>query len=569
LPNPRRRLEAVLIIALMVLSVIGGRLIQLQGLDRSTYAALAENQRLNKLTLTAVRGPILDRDGNPLAETVDARDVVADPTQVVDARATAETLAPVLHMGVHRLVGLLTVPGQYSLLAHAVSPAAGNAVLKLDQPGIATPDTSKRIYPDGSLASNVVGLVHSSGIGASGLELADQKLLAGRNGTRVFEVGVAGDPIPDGKDVLKEPVAGTGLKLTLDSDIQYEAQRAISAQVSATRSQSGSVIIMNPSNGQILAMATAPGFNADHPSATTNYNNPAVYDTYEPGSVMKGVTMSAALQEHLVTPTSRFVIPPTYTVAGTPFSDAESHATEHLTLTGILAQSSNIGAIKVAQKLGPQRLMHYVKAFGLGRSTDSGAPGESSGFLLPFSQWSGTTLPTLAFGQGGIETTALQVASVYSTIANNGVRVAPTILEGTVDSSGAVIPAKPPARVRVISAPVARQMREMLQSVTTEEGTAPEAQISGYQVAGKTGTANQENAATGTYTGGGYVSSFIGMVPAKHPRLVCEVVLEKPKGNHFGGSVAGPVFRKVMSFALQSLGIPPTGNHKPTIPTTW
>jgi cell division protein FtsI (penicillin-binding protein 3) len=332
-----------LIITLMVLSVIGGRLIQLQGLDRSTYATLAVDQRINKLTLTAVRGPILDRAGNPLAETVDARDVVADPTQVVNATATAEALAPILHMGVRKLVTLLTVSGQYSLLSHAVTPAEGNAVLALDQPGIATPDTTKRIYPDGTLASNVVGLVHSSGVGASGLELQDQKLLAGRNGTRIFEVGVAGDPIPDGKDVLKAPIAGTGLKLTLNSDIQYEAQRAIEAQVSATKSQSGSVIVMDPTNGQILAMATAPGFNADHPSATANYNNPAVYDTYEPGSVMKGVTMSAALQEGLVTPTSEFVIPPTYSVAGTSFTDAETHGTEHLTLTGILAQSSNIG----------------------------------------------------------------------------------------------------------------------------------------------------------------------------------------------------------------------------------
>jgi cell division protein FtsI (penicillin-binding protein 3) len=551
----------------MVLSVIGGRLIQLQGLDRSTYATLAQDQRLNKLTLTAVRGDILDRDGNPLAETVDARDVVADPTQVVNPTATAATLAPVLHIGVTKLLTMLTVHGQYSLLKHAVTPAEGNAVLQLNQPGIATPDTTKRIYPDGALASNVVGRFSGQG-SAFGLEGQDQKLLAGRNGQRVFEVGVAGDPIPDGRDVLKAPVAGTGIKLTLDSDIQYEAQRVIAAQVQATHSQSGTVIVTNPSNGQILAMATAPGFDPNHVTSSTGLGNPAVTDAYEPGSVMKGVTMSAALQEGLVTPTSRFVIPPSISVAGSTFADAETHGTEHLTLTGILAESSNIGAIKVGQRLGSTRLLRYIKAFGFGRPTGAHLPGESAGQVLPLSQWSGTTLPTFSFGQG-IQTTALQVANAYSAIANNGVRVDPTMVEGTVDSSGGFHAAKPPTRTRVISASVARQMRDMLQSVTTEEGTAPEAQISGYQVAGKTGTANQINPLTGKYLGGGFVSSFIGMVPAKHPKLLAEVVLEKPQTNHFGGTVAGPVFHKVMSFALQSLGIPPSGGHKPTIPLHW
>jgi cell division protein FtsI (penicillin-binding protein 3) len=551
----------------MVLSVIGGRLIQLQGLDRSTYATLAQDQRLHKLTLTAVRGDILDRAGNPLAETVDARDVVADPTQVVNPTATAAALAPVLHMGVTRLLTMLTVPGQYSLLKHAVTPAEGNTVLQLNQPGIATPDTTKRIYPDGALASNVVGRFSGQG-NAFGLEGQDQKLLAGRNGTRDFEVGVAGDPIPDGRDVLKAPVAGTGIKLTLDSDIQYEAQRAIAAQVQATHSQSGTVIVTNPTNGQILAMATAPGFDPNHVTSSAGLGNPAVTDAYEPGSVMKGVTMSAALQEGLVTPTSRFVIPPSISVAGSTFRDAETHGTEHLTLTGILAESSNIGAIKVGQRLGSTRLLRYIRAFGFGRPTGAYLPGESAGQVLPLSQWSGTTLPTFSFGQG-IQTTALQVASAYSAIADNGVRVTPTMVEGTVDSSGGFHAAKPPTRTRVISASVARQMRDMLQSVTTEEGTAPEAQISGYQVAGKTGTANQINPLTGLYSGGGFVSSFIGMVPAKHPKLLCEVVLEKPKTNHFGGSVAGPVFHKVMSFALQSLGIPPSGGHKPTIPLHW
>jgi cell division protein FtsI (penicillin-binding protein 3) len=248
------------------------------------------------------------------------------------------------------------------------------------------------------------------------------------------------------------------------------------------------------------------------------------------------------------------------------FHDAEVHGTLHLTLTGILQRSSNIGAIQVAKRLGPKRLYQYFRAFGLGSPTGVQLPGDGAGLVPPLSSWSATTLPTVSFGQG-ISVSALQIASVYSTIANGGVRVAPTVLQGTVGANGKVQAAAAPARRRVISAHTALEMREMLQSVTTtQEGTAPDARIDGYTVAGKTGTANVPNG-RGGYSG--FTSSFVGMVPARHPKLVAEVVLDKPKTDHFGGAVAAPVFHTVMSFALQALGIRPTGNHKPTIPTTW
>lgn len=568
-PSPRVRLQAVLIITLMVLSLIGGRLLQLQGIDSSKYATLAQDQALQKVTLPAVRGAITDRDGHPIAETVNARDVVADPTQVVHPAATAARLAPVLHRSAATLTGLLSGSGQYALLAPAVSPALGDAVLKLKLPGITTLDTSKRVYPAGSLAANVVGYVGSDGSGLGGLEYADQRLLAGHAGERIFEVGAAGAPIPDGRNVVKAAVPGTTLRLSLQRDIQWAAQRAIAARVAQTHALSGTVIVENPRNGQILAMASAPTFDPNHlaKANAADLGNPAVSDPYEPGSVNKVITVSGALQDRLVTPDSPFVIPNTYQYAGTTFHDAENHGTEHLTVTGILGQSSNIGAIQIAKQLGQQRLYHYLRAFGFGQPSGIGLPGESEGLLPPPSQWSGTTLPTVSFGQG-IDVTAVQVAAAYSTIANNGVRVTPQLVEGTVGPGGHYQPSARPARHRVVSKHVAVQMRRMLQAVVSEEGTAPEAAIKGYSVAGKTGTANRPNG-HGGYSGAGYTASFVGMAPADNPKLVCEVVLQRPEGDHFGGSVAGPVFRSVMSFALQTMGIPPSFRPPPKLTLKW
>jgi cell division protein FtsI (penicillin-binding protein 3) len=560
----------VLIVALMVLSLIGGRLLQLQGLDRSAYAASAQDQQLHTITLTASRGAITDRDGNALATSVDARNVVADPEQISDPAAVAAQLAPLLGKSPAVLTDQLSVHSQYALLTSTpVTPEIGDEILALKLPGVTTPDTSRRIYPGGILASNVVGFVSANGQGGGGLEYSFQDLLAGRDGTNSFQVGANGDPIPDGQTTMTPAVQGTGLRLTLQRDIQYEAQQQIAAQVKATRSLSGTVIVMDPKNGQILALASAPTFDPNNVGAAkpNDLGDPAVSVPFEPGSVNKVITMSAGLEDGLVTPNSRFVIPNVLTVAGTPFSDAESHGTEHLTLTGILAESSNIGAIKVAQELGPQRLDHYLHAYGFGKPTGVGLPGESGGILPPMSKWSGTTLPTLAFGQG-IDVTAMQVASVYSTIANNGIRVNPNIVEGTINGKNQIRPAPVPTRHRVISVRVATELRNMLEAVTSNEGTAPAARIPGYRVAGKTGTANRYNG-HGGYSGAGYTATFVGMVPADNPQLVCEVVLDRPLHNHYGGAVAAPIFRDVMSFALRTMKIAPTFTTPPRARLTW
>lgn len=567
--DPRKRIELFLIGSLIVLSLIAGRLVQLQGLDRTTYTNMAEKQRLHTVALTAPRGQIVDRDGNPLAETVDARDVYADPLKVVDAATEAARLAPLIKVRAATIENQLSQHTSFVYLLRETTPQLASKIIDLGLPGIGVLPATKRIYPAGTLASNVVGFANADGDGLAGLEYSFQKTLAGHDGVRTFETGLSGSPIPDGQDVVKPAEPGTGLALTLQRDIQWKAQQAISAQVRAVHADSGTVIVMDPRTGQILALAVSPGFDPNNPSASpmAAFGDPAISEVYEPGSVNKVITMSAALQDGLATPRSPFVVPGSLHDAGFIFHDAEPHGTEHLTLTGILAKSSNIGTIEVAQRLGAARLYHFLRAYGFGAPTGVGLPGDGVGLLPRLRDWTPSTLPTAAFGQG-VGVTALQVASVYATIANGGIRVTPNLIAAKIKPDGTRVPSPAPERHRVIDAKVAHQLSDMLEAVTTTEGTAPAARIPGYRIAGKTGTANRPNG-HGGYTGAGYTASFVGFAPADAPKLLCEVVLQNPRNGHFGGLVAAPVFHDVMSFALQTLKIPPTGTKPPHAKLTW
>ena len=567
--DPRKRIELFLIGSLIILSLVAGRLVQLQGLDRTTYTTMAEKQRLHTVALTAPRGEIVDRDGNPLAETVDARDIYADPLKVVDAGAEAAKLAPLIGGQAATIQKLLSQKTSFVYLMRQATPQLASRIIDLQLPGIGALPAMKRIYPANTLASNVVGFANTDGDGLAGLEYSFQKTLSGHDGVRTFETGLSGSPIPDGHDVVKPAVAGTGLELTIQRDIQWKAQEAISAQVHALRADSGTVIVMNPRTGQILALAVSPGFNPNDPGASpvAAFGDPAISEVYEPGSVNKVITMSAALQDGVATPRSPFTVPGQLQDAGFTFHDAEPHGVERLTLTGILAKSSNIGTIEVANRLGAARLYHYLRAYGFGSPTGVGLPGDGVGLLPRLSNWSASTLPTAAFGQG-VGVTALQVASVYATIANGGVRVTPNLVSARIEPDGTRSPVAAPEEHRVISGKVAHQLSDMLEAVTTNEGTAPLARIPGYRIAGKTGTANRPNG-HGGYGGAGYTSSFVGFAPADNPKLLVEVVLQNPRLGHFGGLVAAPVFHNVMSFALQTLMIPPTGTKPPRAKLTW
>ncbi|MDX6230065.1 MAG: hypothetical protein QOI76_3455 [Frankiales bacterium] len=571
----------------MLLCLLGGRLVQLQTFQSKALGDLAKKQRTTDRILPAMRGAIYDRNGAPLAMSVDARLISADPLEVATGVAVknskwtvasiASTLAPLLGMTVADVTARLTKttgkdpakvkPASYVVLAHSITPSVAAQIAALKLPGIASSQEQKRLYPGGDVAASIVGFAGTGPTGPTGLaglEYAFNKLLSGTNGKQQVQVSVGGTTIPEAGQNVVPAVQGSNVTLTINRDIQWQAQQAITAQVAKTGATSGTVIVMDPRTGEILAMATAPTFDPTHltPADKANLGNRALSDVYEPGSVNKVITLSAALQEGLVTPDTPVDVPPTYVAGGHRFHDAEVHGLERLTVAGVLAKSSNIGTIQIGQKLGQQKLYDYMSKYGFGQLSGLGLPGENRGVLLPVAKWSNTSLPTIAFGQG-ISVNALQVASVYATIANGGVRLTPKLVASTTGPNGVAVPTAPSRSVRVVSPAVAKQVSDMLEGVTTAQGTAPAARIDGYRVAGKTGTAQRADG-KGGYTG--YTASFVGFAPADKPQLVAEVVLQNPTiGSHFGGSIAAPVFQQVMTFALAAEGIAPTGTTPPTV----
>jgi cell division protein FtsI (penicillin-binding protein 3) len=552
----------------LVVIAFGLRLVQLQAIDAPAYAAAANAQRARTIVLPAERGSITDAAGHPLAMTVDGRAVYADPKNVVDAYAEAQALAPILNLDVTSVVEKLQRKGRFVYLARALTPDIGDRITALKLPGIGTVREPRRIYPNTAIASNVIGFVGIDGHGLAGLEHLDDKTLAGRDGKQTEQIGQGGRIIPSAQQTVQAAVPGRDIVLTIDRDIQWEAQRAIAAQVKATGADSGTVIVMNPRTGELLALAVAPSFDSSHPGAAVaeDRGNRAISDVYEPGSTNKVITFAAGLQTKSITPTTHVTVPSTLRLASHTFHDAERHGVEKLTAAGVLAKSSNIGTILVSQRVGAQRLSDALRAFGLGAKTGVELPGESAGILPPVGLWNGTQRYTIPFGQG-VSITALQMASVYATVANDGVRVPPRLIHGTRAGSGAIDVAKAPVAHRVLSVAVAHQLRAMLEAATTNEGTAPAARIPGYRVAGKTGTSQRVDPTCGCYRG--YTASFVGFAPADNPQLLVQVVLQAPRHGHFGGQIAAPVFHDVMSFALQAKHVPPTGTRPPTVQLTF
>ncbi|HEX8004276.1 MAG TPA: penicillin-binding protein 2 [Mycobacteriales bacterium] len=559
--DPGTRLGHGLAIVALALVVLAGRLVQLQGLESTAYAAKAERQRLRKVELAASRGAILDRSGRPLAMNVDARAVYADPKLVKNADAAARALQPLLKVKGHELRARLTRSGRFVYLARGVHPDVARAVLDLKLPGVGTLPETKRVYPNASLGAAVVGFVGREGDGLGGIEYALDKDLSGKPGEELVEEDNAGRRIPAGEHSVTPPVAGTSQMLTIDRDIQWQAERAIAAQVQKTHAKSGQIIVMDIRTGEILALAVAPTFDPNKPSAAAPElrGNPALSQVYEPGSVNKVITAAAALEEGIVTPDSTIVVPPSIRVSNHTFTDAHAHGTLKMTFTGVLAESSNIGTIGVAQRLGKDRLYEYLRRFGLGERTGIAFPGESAGILPQPEDWWGTAMGTIPIGQG-VAATSLQVAAAYAAIANGGVRVQPSLVKGSLDANGALKPAPAPRRTRAVSAATAARVTQMLEAVTAKGGTAPLAAIDGYRVAGKTGTARKVRTDGRGYQG--YISSFVGFAPADAPRLVVSVSLDDPVPI-YGGTVAAPVFRQVMGFALAALRVPPTGRRAP------
>jgi len=581
--NFHKRVHALIIIALVVLVIFGLRLVDVQAVQADGYTKRANNEMVTSSVMLASRGTITDFNGVVLARSDNASRIVVDQTMITDPAKTAHLLAPVLSMPEAQLATLLTGVRRYQIILPAAPPAVwDNLQNSLSQYNSVVLKTvgglSKRIvgffreytftreYPTGSLAASLIGFTNASGVGAAGLETSLQSELAGKNGSYKYVNG-DGAIIPGSQQIITQAKAGSDIRLTIDRDVQWIAQSAIAEAVKSSGAASGTVIVMDPKTGAILAQASAPSFDPTKPKTETanNIRNPAVQDVYEPGSTGKIITVAAALEEKRTTPETVYTIPNVYKVAGHPFKDDVNHATEHLTTAGVLAISSNIGAIQIGQSITHQTFYDYLRKFGIGQSTGSNLPGESMGILHPVNAWSDSSAPTMSFGQG-YSVTAMQATDVFAAIANDGVRVTPNVVAGIIDSTGHYTPSSPSQSVQVVSADTARKVRTMLQGVVSEAGTAPAAQIPGYKVAGKTGTAMRSDPTCGCYRG--YTASFIGMAPADAPRYVVSVVVQNPTKQHFGGVVAAPVFKKVMSFILQAKQIPPVVTSNTVYPLT-
>ena len=562
------------------------RLVQVQEFSSRHYAALSTAQLTQTVTVPPVRGGIYDRNGEVLAETVTRQTVVADPEIIKQPAAVAAALSPVLGISADTLRSELTEPTGFVYLAHRVSDAVAAAVTKLDLNGINLVPEAQRVVPVGLLAEPVVGTVGWNGAGTSGVEYQYQSLLAGKAGSTSILTSPDGVALPSGGQSTPS-TPGTGIELTLDESVQYVAEQALAAEIVAYHATGGTAVVMDVKSGDILAMANLtadkgasssttadPTLTADVGSnATTSgasliaqsdtlpagvseaLSNSAVTQVYEPGSVFKLVTFSAALADHLINPNTPLTVPAALPMGQYTFHDAEQHGSESLTATQILAQSSNIGTIEVAEGLGESRLLNQISNLGFGKLTGLGIPGESQGLVPGASQWTGTSIGSTPIGQDDA-VTAQQVLDAYNAVANGGVFVSPRLVRATVDAKGGVHAAAPSESHRVIDPTTNAELVSMLEQVVTT-GTGTSAAIDGYTVAGKTGTAQIPSPDHLGYISGAYIGSFAGFAPAQDPVLSAIVVLDRPTPI-YGGAVAAPVFSTIMAYALHHYGIPTT-----------
>jgi len=563
----RNRWGLAFLITLLVLVV--ARLVVLQGIDGAAYASAAEQDRLRTYPIAAIRGQVLDRDGHPLAYTVDASRVVADPTVVEDPKRTALALTTLLDVPVPEITEKLSGDGRYVALAGQVPPETADAVEDLGLPGIVLEDDPVRLYPAGSVGGQVVGFVGRDGSGLAGIEQTFEDELAGADGKRTVEVGSGGHPIPSGIDESTPATDGRDVTLTIDQDLQFVTEQRLAQACADGATTRASAVVLDVRTAQVAAMGSCPGYDPGAYSTTDPdlLGNPVVSGVFEPGSVMKAVTLAAAVEEGKATPGRVLSVNGHIEAGDRVVTDAHDHAPVDWTVTGILAKSSNVGTIMLAREVGDATLERYLRAFGLGDTTGIELPGESGGILEDSADWTESRAANVPIGQG-VSVTSLQMASIYQAIANDGVRVEPRIVRSVTGADGRVTAAPEGERNRVISESTADQMAYMLEAVVGPGGTAPLAQIEGFRVAGKTGTAQRANPECNCYAGGGYVTTFVGFAPADDPQYVIAVDLERPTSSAEGGQVAAPVFADVMRAALTADGVVPSGTPRPEFKLT-
>lgn len=535
-------------------ALVVSRLYWLQIVAADRFVALAQDQRQRVVVLPPQRGSMYDRSGAEMAISMDMRTVYANPRFVSDAVAAAKAIAPILALDEAELTAKLSRRSGFVYLARKIHPKLANEIEALQLPGIDTVAESKRIYPGGALASHVLGFVGFDNTGFGGLEQKYDSMLRGAPGEILTERDPQGRPIPVGKTFVKPSAPGQDLVLTIDRQVQFTAETELAKAIKAYNAKGGSIVVMDPKNGEILALANLPTFDPNNVRASTaiDRRNKVFQDAYEPGSANKVITAAAAIENGVARPTDIYRVPSVFQLGSKLFKDSHAHPTVDMSFSQIIQESSNVGTIKIALGLGKQRLYDYLGAFGYGRPTGSGYPGESGGILPKPDKWYGAAIGTIPIGQG-VAATPMQVMNVFSTLANGGVAVKPQLVEALIDSAGhrKELPASP--EHRVIQKATADTLNTMLVGVTRgADGTGRAADIPGYQVAGKTGTAQKP--APGGYAG--YMASFFGYAPAGDPKFVVGVVLDDPTPI-YGGLTSAVVFKNVMQFCLRRLGIGP------------
>ncbi|HVF32171.1 MAG TPA: penicillin-binding protein 2 [Acidimicrobiales bacterium] len=547
------RVLAMLVVAVVAFGLLGARLVFLQASPPEEYRAFGERQLVHEIALPAARGAIFDRNGRELALSVRQSTVWANPRQVTDPAGQAAALAPMLGVDAALLQARLSKDAAFVYLARTVPDSVASQVEALGLPGVHLIEEPKRFTPASDLAAPVLGRVGTDNEGLSGIELQFEQTLAGKPGRKTVEQTPAGQPY-DGLRELTSPVRGDDLVLTLDRSLQFETERALANEITIAAARGGVAIVMDTASGEILALANLSANPDGAGPPVPSDKNTAVTNVYEPGSVNKLITIAGALEEDLVRADTKISVAGTIKVADHVFKEHDPHPTQDWSVTDIMANSSNVGSILIGQQLGKERLDEYLRAFGFGAKTGMGFPGESRGIMLDPSEWSGTSLPTIAIGQG-IAVSAMQMLAAYNTVANGGEYVAPKLVKATVDARGESHPTPPSARRRVISPRTAKQVTGMLAEVV-RVGTGTNAAIDGYTVAGKTGTARKPLENARGYKGGAYISSFAGFVPAEKPALTSIVMLDEPTPI-FGGLVAAPVFAEINRYGLRQFRIPP------------
>jgi len=572
-PRGRRRLLLLRAALALAFGALGVRLFFLQVVDHTHYAKLSVAQVRVNLTTTALRGGIYDRHGETLAVSRPTSLVIADDFQITNAASQASAMSPLVHVPVPKLTALLSKKSGYVIVNNQLDLNDGRRVSSLMFPGIVVENSSVRTYPDGTLATSLLGGVNASGAGSAGLEYEYQKMLAGQTGiTREF-VSSSGVNLPASHStIIRKAKPGVGLELTLDSSLQYVTERDLAQELATSDGLTGLAVVMDVKTGEILADASLVnskttagvlgpistwGKSVGVAGIQQTINNLAFSQAYEPGSVFKVVTFSAALQAGLITPNTVFPVPNSVVVGGRLFHDAESHGLEHLTATQVLAQSSNIGTYEVGARVGEAGILAQVQRMGFGQSTSLNYPGETPGLLVNASNWYASDQVALPIGQVDA-VPAIQVLDAYNAIANGGVFVEPKLVRGYVYADGG-LKATPASVTRAVLSPsVDATMIKMLEQVVLN-GTGTNAVIPGYSVAGKTGTASMPYPGRDLLLSGNYNATFVGFAPANNPVLSMIVVIERPLTNIYGGAVAAPVFQAVMSYALHHYGIPSNG----------